>query len=126
MIKKILGAVSAISLVLLAGLLFFTTPTDIGPLGILLFFILLYIVSLGVFTAAIWCISRIVTRTFKGRISSKPLRPMSDRKSYYLGTVLAFVPVLVLAMQSFGGIGLLEFGLMSLFVLISSILVLKR
>jgi hypothetical protein len=126
MIRKVLGVVSVTSLVLLAGLVFFTTPTQIGPLGVLLFFVLVYLVSLGIFTIAIWHVSRAMPNLFKGRVSAKPLRPVGDKRAYYLGTVLAFIPVLILGMQSFGGIGFLELGLIALFAVVGSLLVLNQ
>ncbi|MCL2869513.1 hypothetical protein FWF48_01740 [Candidatus Saccharibacteria bacterium] len=126
MMRKVLGVVSIASLVLLLGLLFFTTPTQVGPLGVLLLFVLTYLVCLGIFTAAIWYLSKITASLFKKQVLAKPPRPLSDKKAYYLGTVLAFVPVLILAMQSFGGISLLELGLVALFAIIGSFLVIKQ
>jgi hypothetical protein len=114
------------SLVLLVGLLFFTTPTQVGPLGVLFLFGLVYLVCLGIFTALVWYVSRILVGLSHGRVAAKPLRQVSDKRAYYLGTILAFVPVLILGIQSFGGISFLEFGLVALFTVIASFLVLNR
>ena len=126
MIRKVLGVVSVTSLVLLVGLLFFTTPTQVGPLGILLLFALIYLVCLGILTFVTWYLFRVLAALFKKRISSKPLQPISGKKAYYLATVLAFVPVLIIAVQSFGGISLLQFGLIILLAIIGCFLVLKQ
>lgn len=120
MLNKFLFIASIIAFMFLVVLLTFTTPSGIGPFGVLVFFTLCYIVCLGV-TVAICS----VFFKFKSQISGKHQSSVA-KKSYYYGAVLAFAPVIILAMRSFGSIGLLEIGLVCLAMVVACFLVSKR
>ncbi|MDR3298034.1 MAG: hypothetical protein LBT19_01500 [Candidatus Nomurabacteria bacterium] len=120
MLNKILYISSAVSAILLVGLMTFTTPSGVGPFGVLVFFTLCYIICLGATVAICGTFFRIKSQFSKSHHSNIP------KKSYYYGAVLAFAPVIILAMQSFGGVGLLEVGLVFLAILVACFLVSKR
>jgi hypothetical protein len=126
MLGKALGIISFISVILIVVLLMVTTPTEVGPFGVLAFFVLSYLVSLGVITGIIRSASILLSKLTKSFVMAHPLTPISVKKCYYLSTVLAMAPVLLMAIQSFGGVGFLELGLVALFEALGCFLIVKR
>jgi hypothetical protein len=126
MFSRILAILSFLSVVGLAILLTLTTPNQVGPVGVLVFFALIYIISLGIFVGLVYLFSSASTFLFKKSISTRPVKRLSTKKLYYVSSILAFAPVLLLAIQSFGGIGFLELALVLLFETIGVFLILKR
>jgi hypothetical protein len=99
---KILLLWSAISLVCLLAMMFLTSPADIGPLGILIFFGLLFFVFTGL---AVFCCRLFFS--IRGKIN-KAKAGNERKKSYYYGIVLALAPVILLICRSFGGLTMVE------------------
>ncbi|MDR1033099.1 MAG: hypothetical protein LBL84_03775 [Candidatus Nomurabacteria bacterium] len=126
MLGKILSTVSLISLVLLVVLLVTTTPSEVGPFGVLAFFVLSYLIFLGLATGLLRMLSLFLSKLTKSFVMAHPITPVPIKRCYYLGTVLAMAPVLILAMQSFGGIGFLELGLVAALEALGCFLVVKR
>ena len=109
---------SVISIAGLAALLLmleFTSPTDIGPLGVLLFFTTLYLVSFGVTTLIMQSFFRLAFK--KDTLHSK---------NYLCSAILAFAPIMLLMARSFGAINLWTIGLIILFIFLAEFLVAKR
>jgi hypothetical protein len=98
----------------------FTTPSGVGPFGVLVFFTLCYIACLGILVALCYLFFTLRNKLSKTHISN------ISKKSYYYGSVLAFAPVILIAMQSFGNIGVLEIGLVVVTMLVACFLVAKR
>jgi hypothetical protein len=121
MFKKIIFAVELLSIILLVVMMNFTTPTEIGPFGVLIFFMLVYVVCLGICTCVLYWFFWV-----KGVFSDKGSGVANVKKSYVYGSVVAFGPVMMLATQSFGGLNLLEVSLIVFFVIIACFLVSKR
>ena len=111
-VTKIVGIVGAI---ILALFLTFTSPTEIGPLGVLVFFTTLYIVIFSVFSL-IW-------QAF-GRFAFK--KTIMRRKDYLCSAVLAFGPIMVMMARSFGAINLWTLTLIALFLILAEFLVYKK
>ncbi len=102
---KILLLFGALSLVCMLAMMFFVSPGEIGPLGILIFFGMLYFVFVGL--AVFGC------RLFfslRGKLNKSKAGNIR-KKSYYYGVVLALAPVILLVCGSFGGVSILEIGL---------------
>ncbi len=114
------------SLCLLAALLNTTTPATAGPFGILAIFIFAYLVSLGVVTYLLYGVTRIVAHLASAFTVKKPLGAMPFRRAYYYSTVLAAAPILLIGLQSVGAIGVYEFILVLLFIVIGCVYVTKR
>lgn len=102
---KVLLLLSAISFCILLAIMFFTLPSEVGPLGILVFFILAYVLFVGL--AVSGC--RLFF-TFRAKLD-KTKRSQIRRKSYYYGIVVALAPVFLLLCRSFGGLTLVDLGL---------------
>lgn len=109
---KIAGIVGTI---ILALFLAFTAPTEIGPLGVLVFFTTLYIV--------IFCVFSLIWRAF-GRFAFK--KTTMRRKDYLCSAVLAFGPIMVMMARSFGAINLWTLSLITLFLVLTEFLVYKK
>jgi hypothetical protein len=128
--EDMLGKVVVVSIVIafgvLALLLSTTEPASIGPLGILLVFILMYVSVLGVLTFLLYGGSRMVSKIASSFTVRKPIGSLSLRRSYYFSSVLALAPVMIVGMQSVGGVGIYELLLIIIFELIACIYIAKR
>lgn len=104
-----------------------TDPLSAGPAGMLLVFFLVYVLFASVFfiflTVGIKLISRLVNKYRK--VNLKEWR-VGVRKSYYIASVLAFGPVLLLAMQSVGQLQPRDVILATVFLVIAIFYVIKR
>lgn len=113
--KRIMSIVSFIGLAAMILMLFFTSPTEIGPLGVLLFFTTLYISVFGV-------ISFLMQIFFKLAFGKETL----SGKDYLYSAVISFGPIMLLMARSFGTINFWTIGLITLFLILASFLVAKR
>ncbi|PID32919.1 hypothetical protein CR969_03535 [Candidatus Saccharibacteria bacterium] len=118
-----LGGLSALAILVILG---FTNPTQVGPLGILAFFVFLYLLvtSLIYFLMlAIRYVLRKILRPGRWLLSAQQLQNV---KVYYYASMLALVPVIVLGMQSVGGAKLLDLLLIGLFEVLAIFYIQKR
>ena len=99
---KVLLACDAIAGVLLLGMMFFTSPSGVGPLGILLFLIAAYVLFLGL--AVFGCRLFFRFRAYLNKVHANGI----ERKSYYYGAAVAIAPMVLLVCSSLGGITILE------------------
>ena len=111
-IIKIAGVLGSI---VLAIFLVFTSPMEIGPLGVLVFFTTLYIV--------IFSIISLIWQVF-GRLAFK--KTVMRRKDYLCSAVLAFGPIMIMMARSFGAINLWTLSLIALFLILTEFLVYKK
>lgn len=81
-----------------------TDPVSVGPGGILIVFLLVYVFWAGLFFTVIHLGVGLVSRFLIKRRKSVTVRSVQIgvRKAYYIASALAFVPVLFLAMNSLG------------------------
>ena len=126
MFRIIISITTVVSLCLLAVLLNITTPATAGPFGILLIFFFAYMLSLGVVTFFVFWASRIVEHLSAGIITKKPYAALTFKNSYYFSTIIAAVPILLMGLQSVGAIGIYEFILVFVFVVIGCLYISKR
>lgn len=126
MLGKALIVIAVLSGVILTFIVNMTTPASAGAFGVLAVFVFAYLLLLSIMTFALYAISKLlslIARTFATR---RPVEVMSLRKCYYYSTIIALVPIIIVSMQSVGGIGVYELGLIFLLVLIGCIYVTKR
>lgn len=126
MLKKLVAASSVVSIVLLGVLLYTTTPTDIGPLGIFILFVLAYVSVLGVLTYLLFIFSKIISKLASFVTARQPLHALSFRRSYYFSSILTLVPIMLIGLQSVGEVGLYEAFLVAFFAFIGCLYVAKR
>lgn len=91
-----------ISLLLLFYIWNTTNPGTVGPLGILFVFILLYLFWASVFFILLHLTFAIFRKTnlFRIFMTRRENKPFNWKLSYYVASIIAFMPVLLLAMQS--------------------------
>ncbi len=105
LMDKALILLSLLSFLLIITMMFSFSPSDVGVIGVFAFFILCYVLFLGlaVFGCRLFFILRAKLDKKKSGIFKK--------KSYYYGSVIALAPILILVGRSFGNISILEIGL---------------
>lgn len=113
MSKRLIPVLSLLAAVILLVMLNFTSPTGIGPLGVLVFFTTFYVLMFGIAVGIV-------------KIFAALLRKQMGRKEYLYGVVIAFGPIMLMLAQSLGSISLLTVALTVLFVLLGCFLVSKR
>ena len=113
--NRIIYGVSIIGLAVLILMLIFTSPTDIGPLGVLLFFTTVYLVSVGGATLLLQSFLSIALKR----------KEMRNKDRLY-AAVLAFGPIMVMMARSFGAINLWVISLIVVFLALAEFLVYKR
>ena len=113
--SRVIYFISIVGLAALLLMLNVTSPTEIGPFGVLLFFTTLYLVIFGAIT--------FLFQTFK-RIALK--KTYLKNKDYLYSAVLSFGPIMLLMARSFGAINLWTIGLIILFLTLTEFLVYKR
>ena len=113
--EHIIYIISIIGLAALILMLNLTSPTEIGPLGVLLFFTTVYIVFVGIFTLLLQVFFR---TAFK--------RTELTNKDCLYAAVLAFGPIMLLMARSFGAVNLWTITLIVIFLSLAEFLVKKR
>ena len=126
MLRKYIAIMTAVSVVMLGVLLVTTTPLSTGPLGILGFFVFMYMAALGVLTFFIRGISYIVPKLLPVRNKRWKERELTFRESYYYASVVALAPVMLVAMLSVGHIGIYQILLILVFVVTAWLYVSSR
>ena len=111
-VVKIAGILSLAALILMLTL---TSPTEIGPLGVLVFFTTLYIT---IFSAV-----SLIWQAFT-RLAFK--KEAMRRRDYLCSAVLAFGPIMIILARSFGAINLWTLSLIALFLILTEFLVYKK
>lgn len=103
------------ALLVLLVMLNFTAPLDIGPLGVLVFFTMIYVFVFGVFLG----IEKMFRGIFgkKGKISQKELLCV---------VIASFGPIMLLLMRAFEMLSIASSFLVILFVFLSCFLVNKK
>lgn len=113
--NRIIYSASIIGLAALILMLFITSPTEIGPFGVLLFFTTIYVVVFGLLTFLIQTFVRIAFG--ESRLKTK---------LYLYSAILSFGPIMLLMARSFGAINLWTVSLIGLFIFLAEFLAVKR
>ena len=126
MFARILSIVGLASAGLLLILITSTTPEKAGAFGILAVFLLTYTIFATAFTFLIWLLAKVANKLGgELRVLRNPYG-ITIKKSYYYASVLALGPVIVISLQSVGGISVYELGLVVLFLFLGCVYVAKR
>lgn len=121
---KVIAIVALLAFVILAIVVQTTTPMQVGPLGIITVFGLIYLSVLGPLTFIIYGIHLLISALRK-RLDSKA-SAFTVKHAYYYASVLALAPVILIAMQSVGRSGLYDVTLIVIFEIIACIYITKR
>ena len=126
-IHNLIYIMPVLAIIFLLLILNSTNPLDGGPVVILLVFILLYIVCAGLFFVLLNSGLRMASKLWARRksINAREWR-IGVRRAYYIASVLAFGPVLLLAMQSVGQLQLRDVLLVFVLLSLAIFYVIKR
>ena len=113
--NRIIFCMSIIGLAVLLLMLTITSPTEIGPFGVLLFFTTVYLVF--------FCLFTLVYQAFK-KIALK--KTHLSNKDYLYTAVFAFGPIMLLMARSFGVVNPWTLSLITLFLILAEFLVHKK
>jgi hypothetical protein len=112
LVVKIIGILGLAALIMILTL---TSPTEIGPLGVLLFFTTLYVTVFSAFSVILGAFKKLAFKNNTMR-----------RKDYLCSAVMAFGPIMVLMARSFNAINLWTLTLIVLFLALAEFLVYKK
>ena len=126
MLSRILFFIWLLSLFILIYILGFTKPTQIGAVGVLIVFLLFYVVSTITATYFVYIANRIVLQLFFADVVNIKSKSMSLKKAYYFGSVFALGPVMMISLQSVGGVGLWSFVLVCFLLILGSLYVSRQ
>jgi len=126
MLAKILIITGLVATGLLLVIMNTTTPSSAGAGGILAVFLLGYVVLLCLLTFVVWTFVKIVNKAAKELHISRKRYNISLRKSYYYSSVIALGPTIIISLQSVGGVGLYDLGLVLLFIVLGCVYVARR
>lgn len=126
MLGRVIVLSSVAAAVLLVIILQTTSPSTIGPVGLLAVFFLFYVVILGLVTWLLWLASKSMAYIGRRIMTRRPPQSLSLSKAYYFSSVIALAPVMMLAMQSIGSLGLYEIILIIVFLGVGILYISKR
>ncbi len=110
--KHLIPVMSLIAAVIIMLMLNFTTPTDNGPLGVLVFFLACYVLVLG--------IALMLVKLFF-KLSDKQM----NHKGYLYAAIIAFGPIMLLLIRSLGSLSPFTATLVAIVVFLACFLVNK-
>ncbi len=113
--NRIVLIVSIIGLAALILMINLTSPTEIGPFGVLLFFTTLYVVCFGVMTFLLQTFSKIAFS-----------KTATRGKDYLYSAIAAFAPIMIMMACSFGAVNLWTISLIAIFIVLAEFLVYKK
>lgn len=123
---RIAVGIGSISLVIAGLMLTMTRPGEVGPFGVLAFFILLYLSAGSIIYMLLTGIIYVLMRVLPPGSLRLWLENVSHTKVYYYTTVLALAPVVLLGMASVGSIGGLDIVLVVLFEILACFYISRR
>ena len=113
--NRVFIAMSIIGLAALILMLNLTSPTEIGPVGVLVFFTTLYMSVFGLVALALQAFFYLAYKKTEFK-----------RKDYLYAVVLAFGPIMVLMARSFSAVTPWTVGLIVLFLFLAEFFIYKR
>ena len=123
---RIAVGIGSISLVIAGVMLTMTRPGEVGPFGVLAFFVLLYLSAGSIIYMLLTGIIYVLMRVLPPGSLRLWLENVSHTKVYYYTTVLALAPVVLLGMASVGSIGGLDIVLVVLFEILACFYISRR
>jgi hypothetical protein len=105
-----------------------THPASVGPAGILGVFLLLYLFFTSLFFTIVHITLYLIHQSplLNKYINMKKRKNLKKHVAYYTASILAFAPVLILAMQSVNQLSWRDVGLVIIFVCLAIFYVVRR
>lgn len=123
---KLIYTIPFITAILLLIMWNITDPIQGGPAAILLSFILIYILCVSLLFILLHVGVRMVSKLWAKRSANVREWRIGVRRAYYVASVVAFGPVLLLAMQSVGQLQLRDILLVVVLLGLAIFYVVKR
>ena len=123
---RVLLVIGMIAAVLLVAVMQSASPSAMHPLGILAVFFLLYVVITTVFTIVIHALLAGLGKGWRSVSGVKKTTDIPFRRSYAYASIVAFAPVVLIAMQSVGQLGWADIALVIIFELIACFYISRR
>lgn len=101
-------------MIIILAMINLTTPTGVGPLGVLVFFTMIYIAIYGV-------INLMVVAFMKASGKKN-----GERKNRFLAAMISFGPIMLLLVQSFGSLNVITLLMVIVFVVLGCFVINKR
>lgn len=114
MFNRLMILVSLIAVIIILAMINLTTPTGVGPLGVLVFFTMVYLVVLGV--------TNLLVIGFRKMMGYKE----RTQKEHLYAATIAFGPVMLLLIQSFGVLNIATVAMTIVFIVLGCFVVSKR
>lgn len=121
MLTKLIAGSMTVALAVALAIMQLTTPATIHPIGLLVFFVCLYVFVLGLMTFLLRDAARLL-RKARGRQAQS----MSLWRAYQFASVIALGPVMLIAMRTVGTITALDIVFVGLFVAVAVFYIAKR
>ena len=112
MFNRLSLVLSFVAVVIILAMIYFTTPTGVGPLGVLVFFMMIYVIIYG--------ITNLIVGLFM-KAGGK-----SQAKGKYYAAMVSFGPIMILLVQSFGSLNLITVAMIAVFVFLGCFVIKKR
>lgn len=112
MFNRLTLVLSFVAVVVILAMVNFTTPTGVGPLGVLVFFMMVYVVVYG--------ITNLIVGLFMKASGNRQI------KGRYYAAMISFGPIMLLLIQSFGSLNLLTAVMVAVFVFLGCFVIKKR
>lgn len=113
--KSVIMTIGVGALVLAFLLVSLTTPSMVGPFGVLAVFILAYISLVSFIYLLLSFLVRVGRRVLPAGKTKLVAEGMANTKLYYFSSVLALAPVILVGMRSVGEIRLFDVSLLIAF-----------
>lgn len=114
MFDRLMILISLVAVIIILAMINLTTPTSVGPLGVLVFFTMIYIVIFGVVNLFVEIFMK--AKEKKG----------GERKNHYYAATIAFGPIMLLLVQSFGSLSVVTIAGVAVFVVLGCFIISKR
>ena len=114
MFNRLTFLFSLVAVIVILAMINFTTPTSVGPLGVLVFFVMIYVVLYG------------ITNLIVGLFMRANGKKVNLRKGRYLSAMISFGPIMLLLVQSFGSLNLVTAAMVVVFVGLGCFVINKR
>lgn len=125
MFTKMLVLATAVCLGVLIYILNATTPANVSPVIILVLFGSMYVTTVGVLSFLMYG-SQLLLRKLLYENHRSHLLGVKFLEFYYYASVIALAPVILLAMQSVGKLGVYEVALVLVFEVVTLFYVYRR
>lgn len=126
MFSKIIILIGLVAASLLLFIVTTISPGEAGASGILMVFVLSYVVLLCGLTFVIWLLVSLVKRLGRSVRFFRNQSGISLVRAYYYSSVLSLGLIIVISLGSVGSIGVYEYCLVLLFVLLGCTYVARR